>query len=174
MDWQELGYTALRTSAVYLVMLLVLRLLGKRSVGNLSAFDLLVALMLGEVTDEIAYGDVGLAEGFTVVAIVAVWHFANSWASWRWGWFDRLTGGTPRTLVEHGQIDRDALARERVNEDELWSNLRAQGIDEIEEVKCAVLEPSGQISVVQEEWARPIQKRDLPGEAGQKPAPHAA
>lgn len=174
MDWQELGYTALRTSAVYLAMLLVLRLLGKRSVGNLSAFDLLVALMLGEVTDEIAYGDVDLAKGFTVVAIIAAWHFANSWASWRWSWVDKLTGGSPRTLVEHGRIDRDALAHERVNEDELWSNLRSQGIEDIAEVRRAVLEPSGQISVIQEEWARPIQKKDLPGDTGQKPAPHAA
>jgi uncharacterized membrane protein YcaP (DUF421 family) len=173
MDWQELGYTALRTSAVYLVMLLVLRLLGKRSVGNLSAFDLLVALMLGEVADEIAYGDVDLAKGATVVGIIAVWHFANSWASWRWGWFDHLVSGTPRTLVEHGRIDRDALSRERINEDELWSNLRSQGIEDIGEVKSAILEPSGQISVIQEDWAKPIQKKDLPG--GEKqPAPHAA
>jgi uncharacterized membrane protein YcaP (DUF421 family) len=174
MDWQELGYTALRTSAVYLVMLFVLRLLGKRSVGNLSAFDLLVALMLGEVTDEIAYGDVDLAKGFTVVGIIAAWHFVNSWASWRWSWFDHLTSGSPRTLVEHGRIDRDALAHERINEDELWSNLRAQGIEEIEEVKTATLEPSGQISVIQEDWAKPIQKKDLPGGAGQTSSPHAA
>lgn len=174
MDWQELGNTALRTSAVYVVMLIVLRLLGKRSVGNLSPFDLLVALMLGEVTDEIAYGDVELAEGFAVVAIIAFWHFVNSWASWRWSWFDHLASGSPRTLVEHGRVDKDALAHERINEDELWSNLRSQGIDEIAEVKKAVLEPSGQISVIQEEWARPIQKKDLPGGADPKRAPHAA
>lgn len=162
MDWQDLAYTALRTSAVYVVMLAVLRLLGKRSVGNLGAFDLLVALMLGEVADEIAYGDVDMTKGLVAVGVIAAWHFANSWASYRWNWFDKLTSGEPRRLVEHGKIDRDALAKERLNEDELWSNLRSQGIEDIAEVKSAVLEPSGQVSVIQEDWAKPIQKKDLP------------
>lgn len=63
MEIQELLFTALRTVGVYLLILIVLRSLGKRAVGNFSAFDLLVALMLGEVVDEIIYGDVTFGQG---------------------------------------------------------------------------------------------------------------
>jgi uncharacterized membrane protein YcaP (DUF421 family) len=161
MDWQELLHTALRATLVYGVVLFLLRMLGKRSVGNLSAFDLLVALMIGEVTDEIIFGDVTLAKGFVALGAIAFWHYANSWATFRSKTLDRLLEGTPRVLVKHGQIDRDALAAERISEDELWSTLRVNGIDDITEVKEACLEPSGQVSVIQEEWAEPLQKRDL-------------
>jgi uncharacterized membrane protein YcaP (DUF421 family) len=161
MDWPELLNTALRATLVYLFVLFVIRLLGKRSVGNLSAFDLLVALMMGEVVDEIIFGDVTLAKGFVAIGVVAFWHYVNAWAGFRWKAIDELTEGTPRVLVRHGQIDRDALAAERLSEDELWSNLRVAGIDDITEVKQACLEPSGHVSVIQEEWAEPIQKRDL-------------
>jgi uncharacterized membrane protein YcaP (DUF421 family) len=161
MDWQELLHTALRATLVYLFVLFVLRVLGKRSVGNLSAFDLLVALMIGEVTDEIIFGDVTLAKGGVAVGVIAFWHYANAWATFRSKTLDKLLEGTPRRLVEHGRIDRDALAAERMSEDELWSSLRTQGIDDITEVKKACLEPSGQVSVVKEEWAEPLQKGDL-------------
>ena len=63
METQELLLTALRAAAVYVLMLVVIRLMGKRTVGNFTAFDLLVALMLGEIVDEIIYGDVTFAQG---------------------------------------------------------------------------------------------------------------
>jgi uncharacterized membrane protein YcaP (DUF421 family) len=168
MDWQELLNTAMRATLVYLFVLVVIRLLGKRSVGNLGPFDLLVALMMGEVVDEIIFGDVTLAKGFVAIAVIAFWHFVNAWTTFRWKWIDELTEGKPRVLVRHGQIDRAALAAERLSEDELWSNLRVAGLDDLSEVKEACLEPSGHISVIQEEWAEPIQKRDL------EPASHRA
>src|SRR5687768_13434606 len=72
MDPQELLLTAVRAVGVYALMLVVVRLLGKRTVGNFSAFDLLVALMLGEVVDEIIYGDVSIAQGAVAILAVAI------------------------------------------------------------------------------------------------------
>ena len=66
-DVNELQFTALRASFVYFSLLLVIRILGKREIGNTSAFDLIVALILGEVVDEIIYGDVTILQG--VIAI---------------------------------------------------------------------------------------------------------
>jgi uncharacterized membrane protein YcaP (DUF421 family) len=158
--------TALRAMAVYAFVLAVVRLLGKRSVGNLSAFDLIVALMLGEVVDEIVFGDVTLVKGFLAVAVIAFCHFVNAWASYRSKLVDWLTAGAPRVLVLNGKIQEDALARERMNEDELWSELRRQSIDDLKEVKKAILEPSGQVSVIQQDWAKPLQKGDLQSAKG--------
>ena len=64
-------------------------------------------------------------------------------------------------MVKNGQIQHKNLAKERLNEDELLSELRMMGVDEVKEVKQATLEPNGKISVLQEEWARPVQRQDL-------------
>ncbi len=166
-DWMELLYTALRATFVYGFLLLVVRLLGKREIGNTSAFDLIVALILGEVVDEIIYGDVTILQGVVAIVVVALWHVANSWASFKSKTIDRLTAAPPTVMVKNGQIQRKNLARERLNEDELFSELRMMGVEDVKEVKQATLEPNGTISVLLEEWAKPIQRQDL---ANLKPA----
>jgi uncharacterized membrane protein YcaP (DUF421 family) len=162
-DLNELMWTALRASFVYLFLLLVVRLLGKREIGNTSAFDLVVALILGEVVDEIIYGDVTMLQGVTAIVVVAIWHVANSWASFKSQIIDKLTGAPPTVIVKNGQIQRKNLAKERLNEEELFSELRMMGIDDIKEVKQATLEPNGKVSVLQEEWAKPVQRQDIMG-----------
>jgi uncharacterized membrane protein YcaP (DUF421 family) len=160
-DMTELVYTALRASFVYLFLLLVVRLLGKREIGNTSAFDLIVALILGEVVDEIIYGDVTILQGVVAIVVTAIWHVANSWASFKSKIIDKITGAPPTVLVKNGQIQRKNLAKERLNEDELLSELRMMGVDDVKEVKQATLEPNGKVSVLQEEWAKPVQRQDL-------------
>lgn len=160
-DINELAWTALRASFVYLFLLLVVRLLGKREIGSTSAFDLVVALILGEVVDEIIYGDVTILQGVIAIAVVAAWHLVNSWASFKSDIIDKLTGAPPTVVVKNGQIQRKNLAKERLNEQELFSELRMMGVDDVKEVKQATLEPSGKISVLQEEWAKPVQRQDI-------------
>ena len=161
-DWNELGLTALRASFVYIYLLILVRMLGKREIGASSAFDLLVALMLGDVVDEVIYGDVTIAQGAVAMAIIAVWHLVNSFASFKSKLIDNLTGAPPTVLVKNGRIQHKALAKERLNEEELWQGLRMMDVDDIKEVKQATLESSGQISVLLEDWAKPVQKQDLP------------
>jgi uncharacterized membrane protein YcaP (DUF421 family) len=161
MDTQDLLLTAGRASLVYVFVLFVIRVLGKRSVGAFSAFDLLVALMLGEVVDEIIFGDVSLAEGFVAIAVIGLWHFVNGWAAYKSRFVNWLTEGNPCVVVEHGEIMRDRLASERMSEEELWMHLRIQHVEDIKEVKRATLETDGKVTVLLEEWARPIEKRDI-------------
>jgi uncharacterized membrane protein YcaP (DUF421 family) len=160
-DLNELLYTALRASFVYFFLLLVVRLLGKREIGNTSAFDLIVALILGEVVDEIIYGDVTILQGVVAIVVVAIWHVANSWASFQSQIIDKITGAPPTVLVKNGQIQHKNLAKERVNKDELLSELRMMGVEDVKEVKQATLEPNGKVSVIQEDWAKPVQRQDL-------------
>lgn len=160
-DWTELMWTAVRASFVYVFLLVVVRLLGKREIGATSAFDLVVALILGEVVDEIIYGDVTILQGVTAVVVTGVWHVGNSWASYKSDIIDKLTGAVPRIVVQNGEIQRKNLGKERLNEEELFSELRLMGVDDVKEVKQATLEPNGNISVIQEEWAKPVQRRDL-------------
>jgi uncharacterized membrane protein YcaP (DUF421 family) len=161
MDLNELLLTALRATFVYFYLLVIVRVLGKREIGASSAFDLLVALMLGDVVDEVIYGEVTIMQGAVAMAIIGVWHLVNSWASFKSKIIDKLTGAPPTVLVKNGRIRHKALAQERLNEEELWSGLRMMEVDDVKEVKEAHLEPNGQISVVLEEWAKPVQKQDL-------------
>ncbi len=161
MDPTDLLLTAARASLLYFFLLFVVRLLGKREVGNISAFDLIVAFMLGEVADEIIFGDVTIAQGFVAIAVVAAWELANSWGSFKSRFISRVIDSQPTVLVEHGQIKWEGMEGERMNEEELWSVLRLQGVDDLAEVKRAILEPSGRVSVIREEWAEPVRKGDL-------------
>ena len=160
-DLNELLYTALRASFVYFFLLLVVRVLGKREIGNTSAFDLIVALILGEVVDEIIYGDVTILQGVVAIVVVAIWHLVNSWASFKSQLIDKITGAPPTIIVKNGQIQRKNLAKERLNEEELLSELRMMGVEDVKEVKQATLEPNGKVSVLQEDWAKPVQRQDL-------------
>jgi uncharacterized membrane protein YcaP (DUF421 family) len=161
MDIHELAMTALRASIIYVFLLVIVRFLGKRTVGSATAFDFMVALILSEVVDEPIYGDVPLVQGLLVIAVVAGWHAVNSYLSYRSKRFDRLTGGGPTELVRNGALVRDGMRKERVNEGELWSLLRLQGIEDLRDVKRATLEPDGLLSVIKTDGARELQKRDL-------------
>ena len=162
MDWQELAFTAARATLIYGFLLVVIRLLGKRTIGHSTAFDFMVALILGEIVDEPIYGDVPIAQALVAVVVIAGWHWINSWLSYRSQRIDWLTAGPPRVLVRDGVIDRRAMARELVNEDELWSLLRENGIERLEDVRTATLEPGGKLSVLKTAEARELRKSDLP------------
>jgi uncharacterized membrane protein YcaP (DUF421 family) len=161
MDPQDLMLTALRASLLYFVLLIVVRILGKRSVGAIGAFDLVVALMLGEVVDEAIFGDVSMVKGLLAIGVIAAWHFVNEWASFRSKTIDKLTAGEPTVVVEAGEFKREGLARERINESEVLSQMRLQGIDKLQEVQCATVETNGHISFIQTEDAKTAQKGDL-------------
>ena len=161
MDVHELAMTALRASAIYVVLLIVVRLLGKRTVGAATAFDFMVALILSEVVDEPIYGDVPLVQGLLVIGVIAGWHAVNSYLSYRSERFDRLAGGDPTILVKDGQIVRKGMRQERMNEEELWSLLRLQGIEDLGDIKTATLEPDGLLSIIKTDEAQELKKRDL-------------
>ncbi len=161
MDPRDLALTAARAVAVYAVMLAVIRLSGKRTIGSFSAFDFLVALMLGEVVDEIIYGNVSMAQGFIGVGVVAVLHYLNSWLTYWDHGFGHLLEGSPTVVLEKGQLHYPGMRAERMNEKDVLSELRLHGVDDLREVKLAVIEYNGQLSVIRQDWAEPVQKADV-------------
>jgi uncharacterized membrane protein YcaP (DUF421 family) len=161
MDPKELMLTAARAAAVFVLMLLVIRTLGKRTVGNFSAFDLLVALMLGEVVDEIIYGDVRFLQGIiAVVAIAAMAHVDALLAYWDHG-LEAVLEGKPTVIVRDGEYVPDGMRRERMNEKDVLAHLRTEGIRDLRDVHLAVVENDGTVSVLKQTWAEPAQKADV-------------
>jgi uncharacterized membrane protein YcaP (DUF421 family) len=170
MDIQELLLTAGRSLLLYAIMLIVIRRLGKRTVGNFTAFDLLVALMLGEIVDEMIYGDVPFVVGLVSIFVIAGAKYATTWMTYKSDFMKNLMEGKPTLLIERGEVLEGGLRREIMNEKELMAALRLQGIDDITEVKMAALEVDGEVSVIKEEWAESVQKKDLEkGSSDSKP-----
>jgi uncharacterized membrane protein YcaP (DUF421 family) len=161
MDPNELMLTAARAFAVYVLMLIVIRALGTRTVGNFSAFDLLVALMLGEVVDEIIYGDVRFLQGAVAVLAIAGLAYADSWLAYFGHGFETALEGKPTIIVRDGEYDRRGMRAERMNETDVLSHLRGQGIYDMREVHLAVVENDGSVSVLKHTWAEPAQKADV-------------
>jgi uncharacterized membrane protein YcaP (DUF421 family) len=168
MDLHDLAMTALRALAVYALMLAVIRFLGKRTVGNFTAFDLLVALMLGEVVDEIIYGDIAFSQGMVAVGAIALAQYGNSWLSYWDHGLDKILEGTPTVVVQDGALRRQGLRTERMNEKDALAELRLQGVEDLREVKLAMIENDGHFSVIRQDWAEPLQKADLDGEAAKQ------
>lgn len=161
MDPHELLLTAARAVAVYGIMLVVLRLSGKRAIGNFSAFDLLVALMLGEVVDEIIYGDVEFLQGMVPIVVVTLLQVGSSWLSYWDHGLDRVLEGVPTVIVRNGELDARGLREERMNAKDVMAELRQSGIQDLREVKLATVENDGRVSVLKEDWAEELRKGDL-------------
>src|SRR5918995_413435 len=137
MDPRELLLTAARALAVFMLMLLVIRTLGKRTVGNFAAFDLLVALMLGEVVDEIIYGDVTFLQGSIAIVVIATAQASNAWLTWWDHGFDKVLEGQPTVIVKNGKLQEDGMRAERMNGKDVIAHLREQGIHDLREVQLA-------------------------------------
>jgi uncharacterized membrane protein YcaP (DUF421 family) len=161
MDPRELMLTAARAAAVYVFMLIVIRALGKRTVGNFSAFDLLVALMLGEVVDEIIYGDVPVIQGAVAIGAIAALAYADSWLAYFDHGLDAVLEGKPTIIVRNGRLERAGMRTERMNERDVMSHLRQAGIHDMREVHLAIVEPDGAVSILKHPWADPAQKADV-------------
>jgi len=156
--------TAARAVAVYALMLVVIRALGKRTVGNFSAFDLLVALMLGEIVDEMIYGDVRFIQGTVAIVTIAGLTFSDSLlAYWDHG-MEGILEGKPTIVVRDGEFARRGMREERMNEKDVFAALRMHGVRDMREVRLAIVEHDGTISVMPFDWAEPVLKADIDDE----------
>jgi uncharacterized membrane protein YcaP (DUF421 family) len=161
MDPQELLMTAARAGAVYALMLIVVRALGKRTVGNLSAFDLIVALMLGEVVDEIIYADVRFIQGTVAIVTLGAVAYLDSVLSYVDPRLEAILEGKPTIVVKRGEFHRPGMRQERMNETDVLGALRSQGVRDMREVEYAVVEHDGSVSIVPYDWALPAIKADV-------------
>jgi uncharacterized membrane protein YcaP (DUF421 family) len=115
--------------------------------------------MLGEVVDEIIYGDVRFIQGAVAVVAIGALAYADAWLSY--AGMDAILEGKPRVVIRDGEYDRTGMKAERMNERDVLGQLRAQGIHDMREVHLAVVENDGSVSVLKHPWAEPAQKADV-------------
>jgi uncharacterized membrane protein YcaP (DUF421 family) len=140
---------ALRAALVYGFLLVILRLTGKRQVGQLSPFDLVLLLILSNaVQNSMNAGDNTVAAGFILAGTLVGLNSLVSRLTYRSKKVQRFVEGNPLVLVHNGKAVQSVLESEEVTQHELMAALRAAGLGSLEEVHVAILETNGHISVI--------------------------
>ncbi|HET7904487.1 MAG TPA: YetF domain-containing protein [Candidatus Eisenbacteria bacterium] len=140
---------AVRCLVVYLTLLVGLRLMGKRQVGQLTPFDLLLLLLLSNAVQNAMVGpDTSLVGGLVAAATLFGANAVVAGVARRSGGATRMLEGTPTILMRHGDVIEESLRREGISREDLLRSLREHGIDDPSLVRLAILEVDGTISVL--------------------------
>jgi uncharacterized membrane protein YcaP (DUF421 family) len=139
----------LRSVAVYTFLLVAFRLCGKRQLGQLSAFDLVVLLIISNVVQNAVIGnDNSLGGGLLGATTILLLNLLVAYVSFRFRRADRVIEHSPTMLVRHGRILRENLRRERLGPRDLRAALRHHGVISIRDIRYAFLEEDGHVSVI--------------------------
>ena len=141
--------SVVRALVVYGFILVVFRIAGKRALSDVSTFDLVLTLIISEsIQQALIDDDNSLTNAFLVVLTLVGANIGLSMLKTRYRRIDRLVDGQPLLVVEHGRTLDEGMRRERVDLDDVLMAARAQGVERLDEIKYAVLERGGSISII--------------------------
>ncbi|MEW6308333.1 MAG: DUF421 domain-containing protein [Bacillota bacterium] len=174
--WEQVLYSSpgitltgyiLRAVIAYLFLLLILRLTGQRELGRLGALDFVVAITIGSIAGSASQSPfIGLLPVLIGIGTWGGMHILVTWLGMRFPSVHRLTEGRPIVLINKGKLQELAMAKQRINLDDLMEELRQKGAPRLADVEYAVLEPSGRISVLKQPERMPLTAADLKLEPG--------
>lgn len=147
--------SVLRAAAIYLVLMVLFKIAGRRSLAELTTFDLVLLMVIGEATQQALLGDdFSLVNAVLVIVTLIAIDIGFSLVKLRSLGFSRLLDGGPTILVEQGRVLRQRLKHARLDEEDILEASRsAQGIVDISQIKFAILERNGKISIIPYESA---------------------
>ncbi len=142
----------LRASAIFILLYLLLRLFGKRQLGQMTPFEFVALVVVGDfVQQAITHNDFSVTGGVLAVTTFGFWSLVLGWVSYRSDAMRRLLEGQPRILVQDGKFLDKILERDKITEAEVLSEMRLAGIARLDEVQWGILEPSGKISFLKKD-----------------------
>lgn len=143
----------LRAAAVYLFLLALFRIAGRRSLSDMSSFDLVLLLIISEATQQALLGDdFSVTKALLVIIALFAFDVGFSLLKGRSQLFTKVVDGVPMIIVEHGRPLKARMRRARVSEDDVLQSARTlRGLDRMEQIRFAVLEISGRITIIPEE-----------------------
>ncbi|MDD4658102.1 MAG: DUF421 domain-containing protein [Eubacteriales bacterium] len=151
-----------RTVFLYLAVLVLMRIMGKREVGQLSLFDLVVAIMIAELAAiPLSETSIPIAHGILPIVTLVMLQMSLAFITLKSQTARKVIEGTPSIIIEQGRILEEEMRRLRYNVDDMMSQMREQGIYRIEEVEYAMLETNGKLSIILKADKRPVIPSDL-------------
>lgn len=128
--------------------LLLVRLGGQRMFGKITAFDIVVAVILGSILSRAITGNAAFLPSIAATTTLVLLHWLTTRVAWRWGAFGRVVKGRPVRLVEDGRPDETRMRATGITEHDLEEAMRRKGVESLEQVKAAYLERDGEITVI--------------------------
>lgn len=140
----------LRAAVVYIVLMVLFRIAGKRSLAEVTTFDLVLLLIISEATQQAMIdNDNSMTNAFLLVVTLIGMNILFSVLARRWKAFGKLVEDVPLIIVENGKALQDRMNRERVGEDEVMEAARElHGLERLEQVRYAILERNGHITII--------------------------
>lgn len=138
-----------RAAVVYVFLWVLLRVVGKRELSELNAFDLVLLIVMGDLIQQgVTQEDMSITGNLLAVSTMAVLLVATSWVSFRWRPARRVLEGVPVVVIKDGEVYEQVLRNERLTVDDLRESAREQQVGDLADVDWAVLEPDGKLSFV--------------------------
>ena len=138
-----------RGTLMYWFLFLLLRFVLRRDVGSLAMADVLLLVVIADASQNaMAGGYQSVTDGIILVSTIAAWNYLLDWSAYRWEAVRRFVEPRPLALVRDGRILKRNLRRELISLPELMAKLRESGVESVADVKLAVMESDGEISVI--------------------------
>lgn len=140
----------LRGAAIYIFLLIVFRIMGKRSLSETTTFDFILLLIISEVTQQALVGeDNSLTAAFILIITLVTLDLSLSYLKEHFKLFGKFVEGTPLVVVEKGKPLKERMKKSRVENDDIMEAARLNfGLERMEQIKYAVLEKDGSISII--------------------------
>lgn len=139
----------LRATAIFAFVFILLRLLGKRELGQMTPFEVVTLVVIGDLIQQgVTHNDFSVTGAILAISTFAFWTVALGWLSYGFPRLRKLLEDEPRIIIRHGELLRDNLRRDRLTVDEVESEMRLAGIARMADVDWAILEPNGKISFI--------------------------
>lgn len=142
----------LRASVTFAALYLLLRLLGKREIGQLTSFELVVIVVMGDLVQQgVTHNDFSLTGSILAIATFAFWALVMSWATYLSPRLETLLDGRPQVIIRNGELIQANLRRDRITRAEVEAEMRLAGIAHMNQVAWAILETRGKISFIRKD-----------------------
>jgi uncharacterized membrane protein YcaP (DUF421 family) len=147
--------SVLRIAFIYFFLMVALRVMGKREMSEMSPFELVTLLMVPEIfSTALAREDYSMTHATIGVATLFTLVFTTSLLTFRFKRIEEIVDGEPTVLVSDGKPLERNLKRERVTTDEVFTEIHKMGLQDLEQVRWAILEPDGKIAIIPREQHR--------------------
>ncbi|MFH6781824.1 MULTISPECIES: DUF421 domain-containing protein [Methylobacterium] len=144
--------TVLKAAAAYVIVLFVIRLIGRRTASQQAPIDMVVLFLFGGLSVSAVLGDDRSFVGaMSALFTVGLMHVAVSWLKLRFVWFERVVDGTPIVVFRDGRWNETAMRRLRMQQADIRTAARQQKLDDLDWVAAAIVERDGTVSILEKE-----------------------
>ena len=151
-----------RSLIMFIVLFILIKLLGKKQIKNLTLYDYVLSITLGSIAaDSIISLDTPLYDGIIAILVFSIIGYLTSLASFHSHTVEEVMDGEPLVLFENNNFNYENLANAKLSVAKVLENCRLKGCFDINELDCAVLEPSGDISILLKSKSQPVTSNDL-------------